>query len=127
MTAADVAPPEGVSLKPITQVSRGGTSRDLIDLAEWASWRWAGRLVHLLDTATNAQGSIRSGTSRAEPGVTVVRVPPASPRPTFEGALVVEGRRSIVWAPAPRVQAIVVVDEHDEGLQEERAPTWHAR
>ena len=26
---------------------------------------------------------------------------------------------------APR--AIVVVDEHDEGLQEERAPTWHAR
>jgi primosomal protein N' (replication factor Y) (superfamily II helicase) len=40
---------------------------------------------------------------------------------------VVEGRRSIVWTPAPRVQAIVVVDEHDEGLQEERAPTWHAR
>ena len=73
------------------------------------------------------EGSIRSGERRAEPGVTVIRVPPAAPRPTFEGALVVEGRRSTVWASAPTAQAIVVVDEHDEGLQEERAPTWHAR
>jgi primosomal protein N' (replication factor Y) len=122
-----VAALEGVALKPITQVSRGGTSSELIDLAEWASWRWAGRLVHLLDTASNAQGSIRAGAARPEPGVTVVRVPPASSPPTFDGALVVEGRRSIVWASAPRAQVIVVVDEHDEGLQEERAPTWHAR
>lgn len=127
VTAVDVAAPEGVALKPITQVSRGGTSSELIDLAEWASWRWAGRLVHLLDTASNAQGSIRAGAARPEPGVTVVRVPPASSPPTFDGALVVEGRRSIVWASAPRAQVIVVVDEHDEGLQEERAPTWHAR
>jgi primosomal protein N' (replication factor Y) len=127
VTVMDVAPADGVALKPITQVSRGGTSSDLMDLAEWASWRWAGRLVHLLDTATNAQASIRSGPTRAAPGVTVVRVPPASPHPTFDGALVVEGRRSSVWASAPGAQALVVVDEHDEGLQEERAPTWHAR
>jgi primosomal protein N' (replication factor Y) len=127
VTAVGVAPVEGVTLKPITQVSRGGTTPALVDLAIWGSWRWAGRLVHLLDTASNAQGSIRSGASRADPGVTVIRVPPGSPAPSFDGALVVEGRRSIVWAPAPEAKAIVVVDEHDEGLQEERAPTWHAR
>ena len=27
----------------------------------------------------------------------------------------------------PVVGAVVVLDEHDEALQEERAPTWHAR
>jgi primosomal protein N' (replication factor Y) (superfamily II helicase) len=44
-----------------------------------------------------------------------------------QGAAVVIGGRSAVWAPAPGLAAIVVVDEHDEGLQEERTPTWHAR
>jgi primosomal protein N' (replication factor Y) (superfamily II helicase) len=127
VTAVDIAPAEGVALKPIARVSRGGTSAELVDLADWASWRWAGRVVHVLDAATNAEGSIRSGERRAEPGVTVIRVPPAAPRPTFDGALVVDGRRSTVWASAPEAKAIVVVDEHDEGLQEERAPTWHAR
>lgn len=127
VTATDVAPVDGVALKPIAQLSRGGTTPELIDLAHWASWRWAGRVVHVLDTASNAQGSVRSGAVRPEPGVTVVRLPPNTPRPTFEGELVIEGRRSTVWASAARVQTIVVVDEHDEGLQEERAPTWNAR
>jgi primosomal protein N' (replication factor Y) len=29
--------------------------------------------------------------------------------------------------PLPRLAAVVVLDEHDERYQEERAPTWHAR
>ncbi len=40
---------------------------------------------------------------------------------------VVIGARSAVWARIPDLQTIVVVDEHDEGLQEERNPTWNAR
>ena len=32
-----------------------------------------------------------------------------------------------MWAPCPDLAAVVVVDEHDEALQEERSPTWHAR
>jgi primosomal protein N' (replication factor Y) len=32
-----------------------------------------------------------------------------------------------VWGPCPDLAAIVVVDEHDESLQEQRSPTWHAR
>lgn len=42
------------------------------------------------------------------------------------GATVVGGRSS-VFAPMPRLSAIVVIDEHDEMLQNESSPTWHAR
>lgn len=43
------------------------------------------------------------------------------------GATVVVGSRAAAWAPAPGLSAVVVLDEHDEVYQEERAPTWHAR
>jgi len=40
---------------------------------------------------------------------------------------VVFGARSAVWARVPELRSIVVIDEHDDALQEERNPTWHAR
>ena len=43
------------------------------------------------------------------------------------GVDVVIGSRVAAWAPCPDLAAVVVVDEHDEALQEERSPTWHAR
>lgn len=43
------------------------------------------------------------------------------------GVDVVVGARSAVWASVPDLAAVVVVDEHDDTLQEERSPTWHAR
>ncbi len=43
------------------------------------------------------------------------------------GGCCVIGTRSAAWAPMPRVAAMVVLDEHDEAYQEERAPTWHGR
>jgi primosomal protein N' (replication factor Y) len=43
------------------------------------------------------------------------------------GVDVVIGPRSAAWAPCPDMASAVVIDEHDEALQEERAPTWHAR
>ena len=43
------------------------------------------------------------------------------------GACVVIGGRSAVWAPVPDLTAVVVLDESDEALEEERAPTWNAR
>ncbi|MCB1257783.1 MAG: hypothetical protein KDB26_11795 [Microthrixaceae bacterium] len=42
------------------------------------------------------------------------------------GATVV-GTRGAVFAPAPDLSAIVVLDEHDERLQSESSPTWNAR
>jgi primosomal protein N' (replication factor Y) len=43
------------------------------------------------------------------------------------GADVVIGTRAAVWASVPALGAIVVLDEHDEALQQEQAPTWQAR
>ena len=43
------------------------------------------------------------------------------------GVDVVVGSRGAVWAPCPGLRTIVVLDEHDESLQDERTPTWHAR
>ena len=43
------------------------------------------------------------------------------------GACVVVGGRTAVWAPVPGSRAVVVVDEGDEALEDERAPTWNAR
>ena len=38
------------------------------------------------------------------------------------GACVVVGGRTAVWAPVPDLAAVVVLDEGDEALEEERAP-----
>jgi primosomal protein N' (replication factor Y) len=43
------------------------------------------------------------------------------------GVDVVVGARRAAWAPVPGLAAVVVLDEHEESLQEERSPTWHAR
>ena len=42
------------------------------------------------------------------------------------GVDVVIGTRSGVFAPCPDVVAVVVIDEHDELLKEERSPAWDA-
>jgi primosomal protein N' (replication factor Y) len=39
---------------------------------------------------------------------------------------VVVGARAGAWAPRPGVASVVVIDAHDEGYVEERAPTWNA-
>ncbi len=43
------------------------------------------------------------------------------------GVDVVIGGRAAAWGPCPQMAAAVLLDEHDEALQEERSPTWHAR
>jgi primosomal protein N' (replication factor Y) len=37
------------------------------------------------------------------------------------------GTRGAVWAPVAPGSTVIVVDEHDEALCEERSPTWNAR
>ncbi|OWY63137.1 hypothetical protein B7486_54715, partial [cyanobacterium TDX16] len=57
-------------------------------------------------------------------------VPAASyPRDWAQGraGATVVGARAAAWAPVADLAAVLVLDEHDEALQEERAPTWHAR
>jgi primosomal protein N' (replication factor Y) len=67
---------------------------------------------------------VAAGLRRA--GVAVALLPRDWARAAAGGCAVV-GARAAAWAPVPRLGAVVVVDEHDEAHQEERAPTWHAR
>jgi primosomal protein N' (replication factor Y) len=43
------------------------------------------------------------------------------------GVDVVIGGRAAAFAPCPDLAVAMVLDEHDEALQEERVPIWHAR
>lgn len=43
------------------------------------------------------------------------------------GVDVVIGSRTAVFARIPQLRSIVVIDEHDDSLREERTPTWHVR
>ncbi|MEJ7719171.1 MAG: hypothetical protein WKF58_01360 [Ilumatobacteraceae bacterium] len=77
-------------------------------------------VVPALDTATMLAGRLRRA------GVSVA-LSPGEWAQAHAGADVVIGTRTAVWAPCPDLASIVVFDEHDERLQEERSPTWHAR
>lgn len=181
--------PGEVKLKDLAKISSVGPDEAIVELGRWASHRWSGRWSRLLKTASPekmvpmlsaGRRSMPLGTSPtelaaeafAQPGVTLVRVPPAADLSQFvvgaahlgdalvvtpsvrmardaAGALrraggvarllprdwalaaagggTVIGARSAAWGPCPNIAAIVVIDEHDEALQEERNPTWHAR
>lgn len=43
------------------------------------------------------------------------------------GAWVVVGGRSAVFSPVPDLNTVIILDDADEALAEERAPAWHAR
>ena len=66
VVADDVEPASGVDVQPIAKRSGIGPQSDLIDLAGWAAWRWAGRRASFLRTA-------------APPHV-VEALPPTAPR-----------------------------------------------
>jgi primosomal protein N' (replication factor Y) (superfamily II helicase) len=52
IVALDVEPPAGVTLRPVARWSGRGPGPELIDLADWAAWRWAGRPASFLRTAS---------------------------------------------------------------------------
>ncbi|MGB3056022.1 MAG: hypothetical protein WBB52_14345, partial [Acidimicrobiales bacterium] len=52
VVAADVESEPGITLRPLAKVSGRGPSPDVIELADWAAWRWAGRRASYLRTAS---------------------------------------------------------------------------
>jgi primosomal protein N' (replication factor Y) len=48
-------------------------------------------------------------------------------RDAAAGRCVVVGGRMAAFAPVPDLACVVLLDDADEALQEERTPTWHAR
>ncbi|MGI8984376.1 MAG: hypothetical protein ACR2HM_07575, partial [Acidimicrobiales bacterium] len=72
-------------LQPLAKVTGWGPPPELISLARWAAWRWAGRTTQLLGTASPARAVRELPTpapapavvATLAPGVTVERVSPA--------------------------------------------------
>jgi primosomal protein N' (replication factor Y) len=56
--------PEGVVRAPIARLSGPGPAPELIKLARWAAWRWAGSLVSLLRTAS-PEGAVEAAVGGA--------------------------------------------------------------
>ncbi|MFZ6002729.1 MAG: hypothetical protein ACOYXM_02245 [Actinomycetota bacterium] len=48
----DVEPAAGIELRKIAKRSGVGPTREVIDLARWGAWRWAGRQASFLKTAS---------------------------------------------------------------------------
>lgn len=73
----------------------------------------------------NVDESSRVASVLARAGSSVVRWPSGTAG-ALSGHSVVGGHTAVL-APMPRLVAIVVLDEHDERLQNQSSPTWHAR
>jgi len=86
----------------------------------------AARLGPTLVVTPSVDGAALLAQRLRRAGISVASVPDewAAAR---GGVDVVIGSRRAAWAPCPGLAAAVVLDEHDESLQEERSPTWHAR
>ena len=52
VTEVGVEPPNGVRLKPLSGLSGWGPPPEVVALASWGAWRWAGRRAHFLATAS---------------------------------------------------------------------------
>ncbi len=111
VVADGVTPPEGIVLRPLAGVTGLGPPADVVELADWAAWRWAGRAGAFLSTASPARAvrqlpeAVRTDPGRPAPGPaddleagvvaeamahsrSVVRVPPAvDPFPLVEAAV----------------------------------------
>jgi len=105
ITALDIPVEPGLRLQPIAKITGWGPSRDVIDVGEWAAWRWAGRRTSFLRAASPERAilGLPAAASRPVPasGVpqpladealagmnTVLRLPPGADRfPVIEAAV----------------------------------------
>jgi primosomal protein N' (replication factor Y) len=189
VVADHLTPAPGLALRPLARVTGLGPAPELVELAAWAAWRWAGPRAAFLKPASPT-GAVRSlpptgpvddkppaattgwieDAVARPPGRVLLRVPPAADLlpvvlaaarrgPTLvlvpgageaavlagrvgqgglsvallpgewaraaAGVRVVIGPRTAAWGPCPNLAAVLVLDGHDEALQQQQAPTWN--
>ena len=107
--------------QPRSVVVRRGPRWDLTQFIR----RIASRGPVLVVTPTLGRASAVRAALRGN-GLTVAMHPDEWPS-VAGGVDVAVGARSAVFASVPGLSSVVVVDEHDDALQESRNPTWHAR
>ena len=64
VTEVGVDPPPGVELQPLAKLTGMGPPADVVSLAGWAAWRWAGSTVHLLRAASPSRVVTRPAGAR---------------------------------------------------------------
>lgn len=97
---ADVVPPAGVTLQPLTASSGFGPPAELLELARWAAWRWAGPVSSFLATASPPRNV------RALPVPPPFR-PPAGAEPEDRAAAATLVRVGPATDPLPLVLSVV--------------------
>ena len=80
VTAVEVEPESGVRLVELVKLRGMGPSPELLDLAGWAAWRWAGRRVAVLRAASPERMVAAAAKRRPRDPV------PAGPRDVFDDA-----------------------------------------
>ena len=80
VTAIEVEPESGVRLVELVKLRGMGPSSELLDLAGWAAWRWAGRRVAFLRAASPERMVAAAAKRRPRDPV------PAGPRDVFDDA-----------------------------------------
>jgi primosomal protein N' (replication factor Y) len=100
----DVTPSAGLELKPLRKVSSVGPTAEILSLAGWAAWRWAGAPAHFLRTASPERNvtSLSAQHLTDGPGngfaVEVLRLPPAAS--PYDAIVERSGPGSLVLVPA---------------------------
>jgi len=129
---ADSIPPPGIRLLEIEHVTGRGPSQELIDLAGWAAWRWAGKRSFFLQTASphrvvpprSSASQTAFDTVSAVRRDEIARIPPArSPLPEVLAAnrpvlLITPTQRSADgWVRRLRTENMRVAQYPDEWAQ----------
>ncbi len=110
-------------LKPLAKVTGWGPSADVVALARWAAWRWAGRTAQLLGTASPLRaGRALPSVAPSPParaltlgaGVAVMRIPPAGDLLPVVLAAAVHGE-ALVLAPSHAAAGVLAGRLRHEG------------
>lgn len=81
VTELDVDPPNDVELSPLAHLRGMGPPHELLDLAAWAAWRWAGKRVHFLRAASPGR-PVPAPMRPRRPRATGAQPPPLDARPS---------------------------------------------
>ncbi len=134
ITEVGVDPPAGVELQRLERLTGMGPPADIVGLARWAAWRWAGRTVHFLRAASPSRGVAGPAPARIAPtpsggsparyddmfshpgAVTVLRCPPADDCAALAGAATRRGDALIV-VPALAHARRIAADLRRQGVR----------
>lgn len=134
VTEVGVDPPPGVELQPLAKLTGMGPPADVMSLAGWAAWRWAGSTVHLLRAASPPRVVTRPAEARTvavrgdgslkgydglfdRPGsVTVLRCPPGDSGAPIAQAAARRGD-SLIVVPTPADARRIAADLRSRGVR----------